>query len=303
MQSLTARTLDDITREIHAFSNNILVNAVEIGRRLFEAKAMVKHGEWGGYLESIGYKPSTANNFMRLFEAYGDDQMTLFGAGLKNEAYRGLGMSQAVELLALTDGEREQFVIEHKAEDMTVVQIREELKKAKAEKEAALQSLSQESAAQADALKREIQEAEKRAAGLQDELTRVKNALDSAENKQADAKQLKEIKKEKARLETERDIAMKEAASSKAALKRQESELEAAKKALASAKSPVSKADEDLAKFKVMFDRWQDDFYELMSAANANERRESLCKAICGAIVRMQESLANQLGEIEQETA
>lgn len=44
----------------------VLFNSIEIGRRLTEAKAMVKRGTWGTWLkERVDYSQRTANNFMK----------------------------------------------------------------------------------------------------------------------------------------------------------------------------------------------------------------------------------------------
>ena len=46
----------------------VLFNSIEIGRRLTEAKAMVKHGTWGTWLkERVDYSQRTANNFMKIY--------------------------------------------------------------------------------------------------------------------------------------------------------------------------------------------------------------------------------------------
>lgn len=43
--------------------------AIEIGRRLKEAKALVSYGEWSQWLEkSVNYSQRTVNNLLRLFE-------------------------------------------------------------------------------------------------------------------------------------------------------------------------------------------------------------------------------------------
>lgn len=45
----------------------VLFNSIEIGRRLTEAKAMVKRGTWGTWLkERVDYSQRTANNFMKM---------------------------------------------------------------------------------------------------------------------------------------------------------------------------------------------------------------------------------------------
>ena len=46
----------------------VLMNFIELGKRLTEAKAMVKHGEWGNWLkERVNYSQRTANNMMKLY--------------------------------------------------------------------------------------------------------------------------------------------------------------------------------------------------------------------------------------------
>lgn len=50
----------------------VLFNSIEIGRRLTEAKAMVKRGTWGTWLkERVDYSQRTANNFMKIYQEYG----------------------------------------------------------------------------------------------------------------------------------------------------------------------------------------------------------------------------------------
>ena len=78
------RNLDEITAEIVTITRQtqtmILHSAIEVGRRLCEAKEQVPHGEWGDYLrDRVSFSPSSANNFMRIFKEYGSDQMPLFG--------------------------------------------------------------------------------------------------------------------------------------------------------------------------------------------------------------------------------
>ncbi|KUO77205.1 MAG: hypothetical protein APF81_28130 [Desulfosporosinus sp. BRH_c37] len=46
--------------------------AIEIGRRLQVAKALVKHGEWGKWLEeSVSYSQKTAERLVKHYEEYG----------------------------------------------------------------------------------------------------------------------------------------------------------------------------------------------------------------------------------------
>ena len=74
------RDIKTVTTEIRTLHRQaqcmVLGYAIEIGRRLKEAKAMLDHGQWGPWLrEEVDFSQSSANNFMRIFEEYGAQQM------------------------------------------------------------------------------------------------------------------------------------------------------------------------------------------------------------------------------------
>lgn len=129
------RDLATVTAEIRAYQDAarraVLSYCIEIGRRLVEAKSMVPFGEWGNYLkDELGFSQSTANNHMRLFEAYGAEQMTLTGAAVKSQAFADLSYTQALALLALpSEEEREAFVEANDLASMSTRELREELRK------------------------------------------------------------------------------------------------------------------------------------------------------------------------------
>ena len=71
----TERTPLVIAAEINMITQQtrkiLLASAVEIGRRLKEAKSLVNHGEWGKWLEeSVSYTQRTAERLMKLYENY-----------------------------------------------------------------------------------------------------------------------------------------------------------------------------------------------------------------------------------------
>ncbi len=75
----TERTPLVIAAEINTIKYQMekmfLAQAIEIGRRLKEAKALIPYGEWGKWLEaSVNYSQRTAQRFMLLFDAYGNAQ-------------------------------------------------------------------------------------------------------------------------------------------------------------------------------------------------------------------------------------
>jgi len=79
------REIEVVTAEIKEIKrqaqNMALMYAIEIGRRLVEAKSVLPHGKWGEWLKcEVNFSQATANNFMKLFEEYGSAQISIFGA-------------------------------------------------------------------------------------------------------------------------------------------------------------------------------------------------------------------------------
>lgn len=129
------RSLATVTAEIRtiraARDKMFLEASVEIGRRLKEAKELVGHGGWGDYCKTeLDFSQQTAQNHIRLFEAYAADQIRLDGAALKSQAFGDLTYSQALALLALpSEEEREDFVKSHDLGTMSTRELQEELRK------------------------------------------------------------------------------------------------------------------------------------------------------------------------------
>ena len=129
-----SRTVETVTLEIrtlqHQAQGIILSYAIEIGRRLEEAKAMLPHGEWGAWLKKeLDFSQSTAQNFMRVFREYGDSQQSLFGSTTKSQMFGNLTYSKALRLLAIpNEEERERFVAENDVERMSIRELNEALK-------------------------------------------------------------------------------------------------------------------------------------------------------------------------------
>lgn len=123
----TTRKPEVIANEIVRLSNRMLEDAIEVGRRFVELKAAVPYGEWGKWLEYTGYKKSSADNMMRLFNAYGAEELSLFG-NVKSQTFGKLGYSKALALLAVPEEEREEFAQEVDAEHLSVRQLKAEIK-------------------------------------------------------------------------------------------------------------------------------------------------------------------------------
>jgi chromosome segregation ATPase len=163
MTEVSTRTIHTITTEINGIKDQtqkmFLLNSIEIGRRLTEAKAMLEHGAWASWLkESVSFSQSTANNLMRVFEEFGSDQLSLFGDNAKSQAFVNLSYSQAIELLAVPGEEREQFIAENDVENMSS----RELKKAIKEKKQLEQQLKEAEAKASEAAVAAEQERQER---------------------------------------------------------------------------------------------------------------------------------------------
>lgn len=161
MNEMNPRTIGMVTQEINQLTAQaqrlILGHAIEIGRRLTEAKQMLSHGEWGKWLkEEIHYSKSSANNMMRIFDAYGSTQMGLFGPEANSQTFGDLEYSKALALLSVPAEEREQFAQEVDAEHISVRQLKAAIQaRDAAQKEAA------EAAAEWELAKEALREKEK----------------------------------------------------------------------------------------------------------------------------------------------
>lgn len=133
------RTPEIVAAEIRTFTASMLNSIIEIGRRMCEAKEMLEHGEFIPWIEqNTGYSQSTANNFMRLYREYGEEQGSLFGTGVSNsQTFGNLTYSKALALLALPAPEREEFVETHAVDDMTTAELKAAIRERDEAREAA----------------------------------------------------------------------------------------------------------------------------------------------------------------------
>ena len=143
--TIILRTPDVIAAEINTIKRTtakyVLEQSIEIGRLLCEAKEAVPHGEWGHWLEeNCAYSTSNANNLMRIYTEYGEDDQLSFFAENKLELYGDLNRSQAIALLALPPTERAEFVKTNDVPAMSVSELEAKIKEAKAETEAAVRA-------------------------------------------------------------------------------------------------------------------------------------------------------------------
>lgn len=318
---MPARELSVVTEEIKELrlqaNRMALTYAIEIGRRLHEAKSLLPHGAWGEWLKNeVEFSQATANNFMKLFDEYGADQISIFGAVVNSQSFANLPYSKALQLLAVPRDEREAFVEEIGADELSVKELKaaiEERDKARkmAEAQKALKEDLADKLAKAEAATHEAlikaDEAEKYKNRL-DEMTKTlererKNAADlrvklkKAEN---DPKIPKETL-DKLRAEAEKAARKEAEENAKSDLKEAEerasaAEAEAAKARLAAdqakerleeAQKKLKTASPEVTAFKVLFDSLQETAGKLKkmiekireSDADVSEKLASAMKA------------------------
>ena len=279
------RDIQTVTTEIrtlHRQAQGMILNyAIEIGRRLKEAKSLLKHGEWGEWLkDEVDFSRSTANNFMKIFEEYGAKQVSLFGDA-KSQAFGNLPYTHALKLLAVPAEGREKFVEEHHVEDLSSREleelIRERDEALRRAEEAEVRELQQ-----ADDLVR-LQELQSRVETQEQMAAEGRAALRRMEEKAARAEENLKKEKDKAKERAERlkqeleearnnpevpqevlDRLRREAEEVSAAeVKQAKAEAEQAQAALAQAQKELAMADGDMAVFKELFRRVQEDFEQM----------------------------------------
>lgn len=315
--AIAERTPQVIAAEIRQIETQarqyVLVSAIEIGRRLHEAKALVPHGSWGKWLkENVNYSQSTANNFMRIAEEFGDSNLQAIG---------NISYTQAVALLALPSEEREQFAAEHNVAEMSsrelqaAIREKQELERKLKEQEEALkaeQARTEEERKKREALYDQYQtelnlrkEQEHKLNELQNQLlaaeksgdkqaaAKIKTELRKAEKEASEAKaRADELEQKMKQLESEIQARIEER------VKARESELaEQAKKREEAAAKQIAELEEKLRKnnnvagikVKLLFETLVSHFNELISAVNelqeeqknpVKERIAQLCDEI-----------------------
>lgn len=309
-----ARTPEVIAAEIRTFTASMLNNIIEIGRRMCEAKEMLDHGEFLPWIEeNTGYSRSTANNFMRLYEEYGDRQGSLFGAEVSNvQTFGHLTYSKALALLALPSGERENFVENHDVDEMSTRELkqaireRDEAKAAAEYSEKKLGELAKAFDESQTALENEhartlelntkIKELESRPVEVAVEVDEeaVKKAADEAKAK-AEAEWSARVREAEDRLAKAKEAAKKAKEKAKAADanagKEAAAELAKAKKAAEEARAESERLRKELAMsdaavtaFKVHFAAWQSSYQAMLDTiGKAGEETGGKLKAAIAA--------------------
>lgn len=209
---VAVRSIEIVTAEITMIRDNarkvFLESVIQIGTRLEEAKQMVPQGEWTAYLtDKLGYKPSTAQNYMRIAREFGGGQVSLTGKTAA-DAFGQLSYSQILPLLGMAEEEREELAEENDLPSMSsreiaaLVKERDEAKEAaeKATAEKAAAELKFEGAAKArETVLHELKLAQDECDVVKQTAADLQEQLDAIEDKPAEVRELTEEELEKIR--------------------------------------------------------------------------------------------------------
>lgn len=293
-----SRTPMMIAAEINGIKEQVrctvLSGAVEIGRRLIEAKAMLPHGEWKGWLEgNVRYSERTAQNMMQLAHEYRDGK----GAALGDISY-----TKAVLLLSVPEERREEFAAAHDLESMSTRELKEEI--AQLRKEKAEMQLSMEDMLAASDPAREAAERERDA--LRSDLAKAHEGISQArEIKKQDDEDKKRLRDEIRELHA-REIEHKGAADEEIA--RLKAELQAAEQPIIQQVVPPDMA-ERMAYLEVQanrsraenvlrlrFDQLREDFTHLIAQLEEMNREDAqACEKYRDAILKLLGLMQGQL--------
>ena len=235
--------------------------AIEIGRRLAEAKSILPHGAWGDWLEKeVEFSQSTAGNYMKVFTEYGDRQLSLFDVLSNSQTIQNLDYTKALKLLAVPEDEREAFAEEVDAEHLSVRELEAAIRE-RNEARAQAEEERQKAAEYEDALEKvkaarkkawekaeEYEEALRIAVSARDQALEKAEQVDSLQQRLADALANPRVPdRERIKIEKAARAQAEEAGAKKLEAAKQQAKKDAeaaAKKAAEELKAAQQKAEE-----------------------------------------------------------
>lgn len=283
---VAVRSIEIVTAEITMIRDNarkvFLESVIQIGTRLEEAKQMVPSGEWTAYLtDKLGYKPSTAQNYMRIAREFGGGQVSLTGKTAA-DAFGQLSYSQILPLLGMAEEEREELAEEHDLPSMSsreiaaLVKERDEAKEAaeKATAEKAAAELKFEGAAKArETVLHELKLAQDECDVVKQTAADLQEQLDAIEDKPAEVRELTEEELEEIRSKVREENAE--------AAKAAEERARAAEEKLDKVKNPAAhKVNFLFGEVRGLVDRLEDALEELQ------QTDEAACEKFAGVIAK-----------------
>lgn len=280
---ITVRDIQTVTAEINVIKSNVqqtvLSGAIEIGRRLVEAKTMVPHGEWGKWLEHDAKISSRqAQRFIQLFEEYGSQQIGFFGSSnptlLSNMPY-----TKALKLLVIPEEEREAFVEENNVAEISNAELDRLIKERDAAKAAAAKAEEDRSK-----LMSSVDKVMKDSEAAAEDLKKARKTAEAAE-----------AAAEKAKAEAEKAAQAEKAARDKLAAKEQELAELRAHPEVPEAKLEEIRAEAEKAAAEEARKRQERASEEMKEAAERAEKEAERAKAEATAAQEKLEAVQKQL--------
>lgn len=276
---VAVRSIEIVTAEITMIRDNarkvFLESVIQIGTRLEEAKQMVPSGEWTAYLtDKLGYKPSTAQNYMRIAREFGGGQVSLTGKTAA-DAFGQLSYSQILPLLGMAEEEREELAEENDLPSMSSREIAA-LVKERDEAKANAVKLKEKDKLLRSKLREANEERDKAQSSLSDATQREKDLaerLDELEKRPAEVRELTEEELE--------EIREKARAENAEAARAAEERARAAEEKLDKVKNPAAhKVNFLFGEVRGLVDRLEDALEELQ------QTDEAACEKFAGVIAK-----------------
>lgn len=334
------RTPEQIGAEIRMYVNTgrwiTTLCAIEIGRRLVEAKELLPHGEWLPWLKrETEFSERSAQDYMRVFKDYSASQLGMFGPETNTQTFADLPFSKALALLSVPESEREEFAKEVDAEHISVQNLKKAIKereaqvealkkdiegernrgdnavRAKMEAEDLLKTQDQQIAdakAQIAELAKLNKELENRPHEVAVETVRDEEAIAAAAKEAKEAaeaaskKKIAALEKQLNKAENERAEALKKAETAgqdtEKQLKAAAAEAEKIRAELEEARKQLKASAADVTKFGVWFTTVQQDFLKMIAALReVRERDEETGKKLKTGAVALLNDLLERLNQ------
>lgn len=315
MNNLTASAIPAAYRDINVVTTEIrtlqrqaqrmaIEYAIEVGERLNEAKGMLAHGDWEGWLkEEVNYSQDTAERLMKI----ASEKETISNSA----TLRNLSVTNALKLLALSPDDRKEVIENNDVENLSARELQKVIAERNAEKEAKeaaekqrdsvikqlaateskLKAAERDNSA-ADAAKIKAEELKTQLDLLTKERDKLKEKAQAAEDKaKKAAKDIEELKAKPAEVSKE-ELAQISAEAKAAAEKALTDKLAAmeAEKTRAEAEADklrrqLAQADTETTVFKTYFTQVQENFVKLEGSLTkireaSPETGEKLTKAL-----------------------
>ena len=305
-QVIEERTPELIRTEIKTIEAQVykttLDGVIQIGARLKELKEMIGHGNWLEWCqENLGYSDRQARRYIEISEEYGNENSAFSNWTTSSN----LSISKAYSLLSLPENEVQSFAEQHDVEDMTVRELKQEIREWKEKQEAAEGELEQ-AKREKETLQAELKKAEAQQKELEAELANADPKKVESLQKKLDQK-AEEVKKAKAALkeeqknrqgEIEKEQIKKDAEAEQAErVKEAEEYRRAAESRVADLEKKLEQsASEDILLFKVKTDQIQKDFAALEdSIAAVTEKEPEQAEKMKAALKAVMESLTDRI--------